>query len=225
MMPTSTAPGPRFRRSPAIARSGTDARGTTRFKPGEAPIVVAVDRTRAAARAADAAVRLARDLTAPLVFVYVRRGPSSALGKPYYQRRLNAEMRAGGRALAHALAVAERAGVRATGEQLAGNPARRGRVGAPARRAAGRARLAAPPAWQERLPRSHPKCGPSGPGRHGRRAPRRVNEPEASSHPRPCGGYAGERKRVRVSIVSQATAGDTTRTGRDAHETTDRAWW
>jgi nucleotide-binding universal stress UspA family protein len=125
MMPTSTAPGPRFRRSPAIARSGTDARGTTRFKPGEAPIVVAVDRTRAAARAADAAVRLARDLTAPLVFVYVRRGPSSALGKPYYQRRLNAEMRAGGRALAHALAVAERAGVRATGEQLAGNPARR----------------------------------------------------------------------------------------------------
>jgi nucleotide-binding universal stress UspA family protein len=34
-------------------------------------------------------------------------------------------MRAGGRALAHALAVAERAGVRATGEQLAGNPARR----------------------------------------------------------------------------------------------------
>jgi nucleotide-binding universal stress UspA family protein len=56
------------------------------------------------------------------VFVYVRRGPSSALGEPHYQRRLDAEMRAGQRALEDALAVAERAGVRATGEQLAGRP-------------------------------------------------------------------------------------------------------
>jgi len=68
---------------------------------------------------------LARELAAPLVFVYVRRGPSSALGKPYYQRRLDAEMRAGRRALDDALAAAERAGVPTTGEQLEGNPARR----------------------------------------------------------------------------------------------------
>ena len=59
------------------------------------------------------------------MFVYVRRGPSSALGEPYYQRRLDAEMASGGRALSDALAVAEKAGVPATGEQLAGNPARR----------------------------------------------------------------------------------------------------
>jgi len=64
-------------------------------EPEAAPIVVAVDNSRAAATAAQAAVRLARGLTAPLVFVYVRRGPSSALGEPYYQRRLDAEMTAG----------------------------------------------------------------------------------------------------------------------------------
>lgn len=90
-----------------------------------APIVVAVDNARAARGAARASVRLAQELAAPLVFVYVRRGPSSALGEPYYQRRLDEEMRAARRALEHALAVAERAGVTATGEQLAGHPARR----------------------------------------------------------------------------------------------------
>ena len=90
-----------------------------------APIVVAVGDSAIAAATARDAVRLARELTALLVFVYVRRGPSAALGEPYYQRRLAAEMRARGRALNHALAVARRAGVPATGEQLAGHPARR----------------------------------------------------------------------------------------------------
>jgi nucleotide-binding universal stress UspA family protein len=94
-------------------------------EPEAAPIVVAVDNSRAAAAAAQAAVRLARELAAPLVFVYVRRGPSAALGEPYYQRRLDAEMRAGRRALDDALELAERAGVPVTGEQLAGSPARR----------------------------------------------------------------------------------------------------
>jgi nucleotide-binding universal stress UspA family protein len=87
--------------------------------------VVAVDNTRAATAAAQAAVRLARDLAAPLVFVYVRRGPSPAVGRPYYQRRLDREMRAGRRALDAALAIAARGGVPATGEEIAGNPARR----------------------------------------------------------------------------------------------------
>jgi nucleotide-binding universal stress UspA family protein len=93
--------------------------------PEAAPIVVAVDTSRAASAAAQDAVHLAQELDAPLVFVYVRRGPSSALGEPYYQRRLDAELSAGRRALKDALAVAERAGVRAAGEQLAGHPARR----------------------------------------------------------------------------------------------------
>jgi nucleotide-binding universal stress UspA family protein len=125
MMITSADPIPRLREQLATARSGTDARRSRRIEPDAAPIVVAVDDTRAAVAAANAAVRLARDLAAPLVFVYVRRGPSSAVGRPYYQRRLDSEMRAGRGALDHALAIAERAGVRATGEELAGDPARR----------------------------------------------------------------------------------------------------
>lgn len=124
-MITSTEPIPRLQDRLATARSGTAAHANPRIEPDAAPIVVAVDNTRAAVAAAEAAVRLARDLAAPLVFVYVRRGPSSALGKPYYQRRLDSEMRSGRRALDHALGIAERAGVPATGEELAGNPARR----------------------------------------------------------------------------------------------------
>jgi nucleotide-binding universal stress UspA family protein len=125
MMITSADPTPRLQQQLATARSGTDSHGSPRIEPDAAPIVVAVDDTRAAVSGAEAAVRLARDLAAPLVFVYVRRGPSSALGKPYYQRRLDSEMRAGRRALDDALAIAERAGVPATGEEIAGNPARR----------------------------------------------------------------------------------------------------
>jgi nucleotide-binding universal stress UspA family protein len=83
--------------------------------PARAPATVGVH----------AAVSLGTDLASPLVFVYVRRGPSSTLGEPYYQRRLDAEMASGRRALTDALAVAEEAGVPATGEQLAGDPARR----------------------------------------------------------------------------------------------------
>jgi nucleotide-binding universal stress UspA family protein len=46
-------------------------------------------------------------------------------GEPYYQRRLDAAMAVGRRALGDALAVAEEAGVPATGELLEGSPARR----------------------------------------------------------------------------------------------------
>ena len=70
-------------------------------------------------------VRLAGDLAAPVVFVYVRRGPSATLGEPYYQRRLDAEMRIGDGAIAAGIAAARRAGVRASGEQLHGTTARR----------------------------------------------------------------------------------------------------
>lgn len=125
MMITSTEPRARLPRPFGASRSGAGRCRPAKVEPEAAPIVVAVDNSRAAAAAAQAAVRLARELAAPLVFVYVRRGPSAALGKPYYQRRLDAEMRAGRRALDDALALAERAGVSATGEQLAGSPARR----------------------------------------------------------------------------------------------------
>jgi nucleotide-binding universal stress UspA family protein len=122
---TQTDPRPRLRRPLGTSGSAFERCRPVRVEPDAAPIVVGVDDSPAAAAAARAAVRLAQGLAAPLVFVYVRRGPSSALGKPYYQRRLDAEMRAARRALDHALAAAERAGVPATGEQLEGNPARR----------------------------------------------------------------------------------------------------
>ena len=142
---TQTDPRPRFRRplGTSPSRTGTHRPIERRRKPR--PIIVAVDGSPAAAAAVQAAVRLARDLTAPLVFVYVRRGPSSALGEPYYQRRLDAEMRAGRRALDDALA-SRRASGRARHRRAArgkSRPARR-RVRPPARRAPGRARLAAP---------------------------------------------------------------------------------
>jgi nucleotide-binding universal stress UspA family protein len=125
MMITATEPRARLQGPFAASHSEAGRSRPATVEPAAAPIVVAVDNSPAAAAAAQAAVRLARELTAPLVFVYVRRGPSAALGEPYYQRRLDAEMRAGRRALDDALALAERAGVPATGEQLAGSPARR----------------------------------------------------------------------------------------------------
>jgi nucleotide-binding universal stress UspA family protein len=124
-MITSTAPTPDVRSS--VVTSGSDV-GRSQPLPSEpeaAPIVVAVDTSRAAVAAAQDAVRLARELDAPLVFVYVRRGPSAAFGEPHFQRRLDAEMRIGNRALNDALAVAERAGVPASSELLEGHPARR----------------------------------------------------------------------------------------------------
>lgn len=124
-MPTATDPRAHFRRPLRFAPSEAEAFRAAAVQPEAAPIVVAVDNSRAAAEAVHAGVRLAKDLAAAVVFVYIRRGPSSALGEPYYQRRLDAEMASGHRALTDALAVAEEAGVPATGEQLAGNPARR----------------------------------------------------------------------------------------------------
>jgi nucleotide-binding universal stress UspA family protein len=100
-------------------------RCATRLEPDDAPVVAAVDASATGAEAARTAIAAARRLGAPVVFVYVRRGPSSILGEPYYQRRLDAEMAAAKRTLGAALAAAERAGVAASGEELDGSPARR----------------------------------------------------------------------------------------------------
>ena len=125
MAMTATHRKPHFRRplQPSPSRSSMHPPSETETQ--NAPIVAAVDRSRSATRSVDAAIDIAREFGAPLVFVYVRRGPSSTLGEPYYQRRLDGEMRTGKRALDDALARAERAGVPASGEQLAGDPARR----------------------------------------------------------------------------------------------------
>lgn len=89
-----------------------------------APVVIAVDNSSAARAAVDDGVRMARELEAPVVFVYVRRGAFATLGEPYYQRRLDRELARGRRAIDRALATAELAGVAASGEQLHGSPAR-----------------------------------------------------------------------------------------------------
>jgi nucleotide-binding universal stress UspA family protein len=89
------------------------------------PIVAAVDGSSASRSAIEIAVKLAVELSAPLVFVYVRRGPMGFLGTPVFQRRLTAEVARARRALARALRAAARAGVDAEGEVLEGSPHKR----------------------------------------------------------------------------------------------------
>jgi nucleotide-binding universal stress UspA family protein len=107
----------------------TLARGARRKtivrQTGAAPIIAAVDGSSQNAVAVETAVNLAAELQAPIVFVYVRRGPAGFLGTPVYQRQLTAEMARGLRVLDGALEVAAAAGVEADGEILEGAPRRR----------------------------------------------------------------------------------------------------
>jgi nucleotide-binding universal stress UspA family protein len=83
-------------------------------------------RLSTASRAAiEEAVDLARELEAPVVFVYVRRGPPGFFGTPLYQTRLTDEMARARGVLAEAVVAAEQAGVEADGEILEGSPRRR----------------------------------------------------------------------------------------------------
>jgi nucleotide-binding universal stress UspA family protein len=90
-----------------------------------APIVAAVDGSSTSRRATAEAVRLAVELEAPVVFVYVRRGPGALFGEPVYQRRLNKEMIRARNVLRRALETAESAGVPAEAELLEGSPGHR----------------------------------------------------------------------------------------------------
>ena len=90
-----------------------------------APIVAAVDGSAAGRAASAEAVRLARELGAPIVFVHVRRGPAGVFGAPVYQRRLTAKMARARRVLHEARGAAEDAGVPAEIEVLEGSPRRR----------------------------------------------------------------------------------------------------
>jgi len=89
------------------------------------PIVAAVDGSGASRAAIGEAIRLSGELSAPIAFVYVRRGPAGFFGAPVYQRRLTKEMARAGRVLDRALAVANSAGVQAEGAILEGSPRRR----------------------------------------------------------------------------------------------------
>ncbi len=70
-------------------------------------------------------MNVAEEIGAPIVFVYVRRGPAGILGEPTYQQRLTAAMARGRRVLDEALQAAAAAGVQAEGEILEGSPRRR----------------------------------------------------------------------------------------------------
>ena len=87
--------------------------------------MAAVDSSGASRAPIVEAVRLAGELEASLVFVYVRRGPAGFFGAPVYQRRLTKEMARAGQVLDRAVAVANSAGVQAEGEILEGSPRRR----------------------------------------------------------------------------------------------------
>ena len=90
-----------------------------------APIITAIDASAASRAAVEEAVILAAELEAPLVFVYVRRGPPPFLGAPFYQRRLSREMQRARRVLDRALRIARVAEVEAEAEILEGSPRRR----------------------------------------------------------------------------------------------------
>ena len=103
-------------------------RGETSSEPGavdDTPIVVGVDGSTSSQDAIDTAVRLGDELGAPLVFIYVRRGPADFWGSRVYERRLTAELARARRVLDAALTKAERAGVDAESEILEGKPRRR----------------------------------------------------------------------------------------------------
>jgi nucleotide-binding universal stress UspA family protein len=89
-----------------------------------APIVAAVDPSAASRAAIDEAVSLGHELDAPVVFVYVRRGPAGFFGAPDYQRRLTKAMARARGVLDRALDIAASAGVHAEAEILEGSPRR-----------------------------------------------------------------------------------------------------
>ena len=115
MSALATRPRPKLARDESRLRSERNV----------APIVAAVDGSAASRAAIGEAVRLAGELSAPIVFVYVRRGPAGVFGAPVYQRRLTTELVRARRVLDRALTAADSAGVPAEGEILEGSPRRR----------------------------------------------------------------------------------------------------
>lgn len=111
--------------SPVAVRDAVEIGHDHLAVPRTAPVVVAVDGSAEGRAAALEGVELAAELGAPVVFAYVRRGPSGVFGAPSYQRRLTREMARARAVLDDALAVADAAGVAAEREILEGSPGRR----------------------------------------------------------------------------------------------------
>jgi nucleotide-binding universal stress UspA family protein len=119
--------------SMTIERPARTGRSLPRVPAGGAPVLAAVDGSDSSIAAAGVAARLARQVAAPLIFVYVRGGPPGWLGAPYYQRRLDAELESARQALDASLKVAADEGITAATEVLEGTPATRIREFASAR--------------------------------------------------------------------------------------------
>jgi len=103
---------------PAIASGPTAA-------PAKAPIVVPVDGSAASRAAAEEAIELARAIDGYLLFVYLRRRPSSIWGSPFYQRRLSRETRRARSALEPVVRLAKHADVDVDSEVVEGSCRRR----------------------------------------------------------------------------------------------------
>lgn len=94
-------------------------------RPPPQPVIAAIDGSATGRAATAEAIASARDLGAAVLFVHVRRGPSTVWGRPFYQRRLERALRKGRAALAVAAEQARAAGVEAQTEILEGPPAHR----------------------------------------------------------------------------------------------------
>jgi nucleotide-binding universal stress UspA family protein len=110
--------------TPIPTRTGAPAAADHGQSP-VAPIIAALDTSAASRAAAEEAVILAAELEAPLVFVYVRRGPPPSFGTPFYERRLSGEMGRARGVLDRAVRIARVADVEADVEILEGPPKRR----------------------------------------------------------------------------------------------------
>src|SRR5688500_17013428 len=100
---------------------------TTHARDGHVPgpILAGVDGTASGEAAARTAIAWAKRLDSTVVFVHVRRPPMSALGEPFYGRRVEARTLTARGALSAAVRAAEASGVSATAEVVDGRPARR----------------------------------------------------------------------------------------------------
>jgi nucleotide-binding universal stress UspA family protein len=112
-------------REPQAATRGAPSATQPRDAGAPAPIIAGVDGTAGGLVAARTAIAWAKQLAAPIVFVFVRRPPMDGLGAPFYGRRVEAETLRARSALSAALAAAETSGVNASAEILDGPPARR----------------------------------------------------------------------------------------------------
>ena len=90
-----------------------------------APIVAAVDGSPASGAVIAEALRLGRDLAAPVIFVYVRRDSARFLDGSVSQRQLTRDMAAARQVIDEALVEAGRARVDAEAEILEGHPQER----------------------------------------------------------------------------------------------------